>query len=141
MTRLPSPSNHPNTIQLPVFEGRCPHLQETGETILLNHEDLPQGISFSGLQRSKHDGILWMISEKHRIAAFCYCLKCDEIFNGSGGNIATHVRRHGRRRVFTQPERHKAFFYFVLMHNVGFSATRDPVTEVFHINSSIVSVR
>ena len=72
-----------------------------------------------------------MISEKHRIGAFCYCLKCDEIFNGSGGNIATHVRRHGRRRVFTQPERHKAFFYFVLMHNVGFSATRDPVTAIF----------
>ena len=51
--------------------------------------------------------------------------------NGSGGNITTRVRGYRRRRVFTQPKRHKAFFYLVLMDNVGFSATRDPVTAIF----------
>ena len=131
MIRLPSPTNLPNSLQLPILEGRCPHLQETGETILLDQRDLPGNVPITGLQRTKNDDIFWLIAGNQRLCSECYCLKCNEIFNGAGGNVATHLRRHRQRRLFTQPERNKAFFYFLLTHYVGFSAARDPSIAIF----------
>lgn len=131
MSRLPSPRNCQDAVQLSVYEGRSPHLVETRETVLIQECQLPEHVSITGVQKTKDENIFWLLSGARRFSNMCYCCKCDHVFNGSGSNFLNHVQRHGSRRDYSEQDRQNAFVYFLLTHSVGFTAAKDPITTIF----------
>ena len=131
MSRLPSPRNHKNTVQLPVCEGRSPNIVQTGDTVLISEHQLPEHADITGVQVTKYEDVYWLLSGVHRFSNMCYCSKCDHVFNASGSNLANHVERHGSKRSYSQNDRQNAFVYFLLTHSVGFTAAKDPTATIF----------
>ena len=118
-------------VVVPVYEGTCRHLTETGEHLLINRTCLPEDFESCGAQRSVCPSMYWLIIDGKRYNNMCYCTKCKVMINGSGGNLRTHDATHSARQ-FTDEDRNKAWILFLIKHNIGLTSLRDPLTRILH---------
>ena len=83
------------------------------------------------LQESKYDNIFWLLMSGRRLDGLCFCCSCNCIISGSGGNVKRHASRHScNSDVQTMEQKEQGFVLFMIRHNVGFTALRDPIIRV-----------
>ena len=124
--------NHEDSVLISVHDGRSDRLKATGEQVLIKRAFLPDNFDSCCLQKSVAPGIFWMIIDGKGYQDQCYCSFCDTIFNGSGGNLRSHEAYHAQVTHATEEDKKKAWFLFLLKHNVGLTCLRDPLARLIH---------
>ena len=130
--RPPTPINTPEMVVLEVFSGNCGQLKNTGKVVTIARNLLAEfDVDSLSLQESKFENIFWILTKGRRLDGLCFCCSCNRIISGAGGNARKHTLRHScRSDVLTTEQKERAFVLFMMKHNVGFTALRDPVIRV-----------
>ena len=123
--------NLPETVMLAVSEGKCGCLRPTNRVIAVPKGAIPGDDSCWSLQVSKFDGAFWLIYNGWRYRGKCFCTKCNQVFNGDGGNLRKHFTSHKDGPMWTREQQERAFFMFLINHHIGFTALRDVLTTIF----------
>ena len=122
--------NHEDSLLISVYDGRADRLRATGEQVLIRRVFLPDNFDSCCLQRSVSPGIFWLIIDGRRYKDQCYCSFCDTVLNGSGGNLRGHEAYHAQVRHPSEEDKKKAWFLFLLKHNIGMTCLRDPLARL-----------
>ena len=130
--RPPTPINTPEMTVLQVFSGHCRQLKDTGKVVTIAQNLLAEfDVDSLSLQESKYDNIFWLLMSGRRLDGLCFCCSCNCIISGSGGNVKRHASRHScNSDVQTMEQKEQGFVLFMIRHNVGFTALRDPIIRV-----------
>ena len=128
--------NDPEHAILCVYTGTCGHLRETGSHVAVPKALLPDDYEKCALQCSICDELYWILLNGNRYNNRVFCSKCGSVINGSGSNLRPHASIHNVRVQFTEEQQGNAFLLFLLRHQIGLTATRDPLVRVFQPNVS-----
>ena len=122
-------TNAPDSMLMQVFTGKCGQLRRSDDVVLVPRRLLPSGeIGEWTLQKSRHENAYWLLLNGRRYHGLCFCSLCTKMINGDGGNINSHMSTHsGNQRTWTVEQQEKAFFLFLVRHDLPFSTARDPM--------------